>query len=127
MAHLPCLYFNILHVACNINSTCTLKTWNNRLLHTGARFGWGSRQSTGSTICDICSAAAGHLFRSHIAILVLLQMSDSFASFTLLQQWSVVMDQLYNVQNCMVPSYVLFSILSMTNRFFRGIFVNLLP
>lgn len=67
------------------------------------------------------------LFRSHIAILVLLQMSDSFASFTLLQQWSVVMDQLHNVQNCMVLSYVLFSILSMTKRCFRRIFVNLLP
>lgn len=126
MAHLPRLYFNILHVACNINSMCTFKMSNNRLLHSGVRFGWGSRQSTGSTKRNICSSAVGHLFRSHIAILVLLQMADSFAPLTLLQQWSAVMHQLHNAQSCMIPSSVLFSILSMTT-ILRRIFVNLLP
>jgi len=60
---------------------------------------------------------AGDLFRSHITILVLLQMLDFFAFLILLQQWSIIMVQLRSHTSCVIACYILFSILSTTTSF----------
>lgn len=131
--HLLCLYFNTLHVACNINSTHILYNTEQQscILESRGRL---EKQCTGSTIHWtnlLLLPDAGDLFRSHTIILVLLQMSDLLAALlpwhyysSVNSNGSIVLSQkLCDSLLCLV----LYSKHGMTTRFLRRIFKHLLP